>query len=170
MKFFYLLITVSFFNISTAQNKYILALSKTDHQMVVLDYENLNIIKKIPVGEDSHEVITTENGEKAFVANTSNGTAHEINIIDLKNLKPEKNLDIRPLYGSHGLSLIKNKLWFTAQGSKAVGRFDLDTEKLEWSMGTGQNVTHLLHATSDAEHFYTTNIESGTVSIFDHVL
>ena len=37
-------------------------------------------------------------------------------------------------------------------------------------MGTGQNTTHLLYLTPDSEHFYTTNIDSGTVSIFDHVL
>jgi len=170
MKFIHFLLLFCSIQFSFAQNKYILALSKSDHQMVVLDYDNLSIIKKIPVGEDPHELIVSENGEKAYVANTSNGAAREINVIDLKNLVPKQNIDIRPLYGAHGLALNDNKLWFTAQGSKSVGRYDVSSEKLEWSIGTGQNVTHLLFVTSDSEHFYTTNIESGTVSIFDHVL
>lgn len=150
--------------------KYILALSKTDKKMVVLNYETLEIITKISVGEDPHEVVTSPDRAFAYVANTLNGTAHEINIIDLKALKPLKSIDTRPLYGSHGLVYLNDKLWFTAQGSKAVGRYDAKENILEWSMGTGQNTTHLLYVTPDAEHFYTTNIDSGTVSIFDHVL
>ncbi|MFP3594165.1 YncE family protein [Chryseobacterium sp. SIMBA_038] len=170
MKILILFFSILISNFASAQTKYILALSKADRKMVVLNYNTLEIIAKIPVGEDPHEVITSDDGSVAYVANTVNGTAHEINVIDLKTFKPIKNIDTRPLYGSHGLAYVKDKLWFTAQGSKAVGRYDIKEDKLEWSMGTGQNITHLLYVTPDAEHFYTTNVESGTVSIFDHVL
>lgn len=170
MKFLPLSLFILISNFTCAQTKYILGLSKTDHRMVVLDYNSLKIVTKIPVGEDPHEIVTSDDGSVAYVANTVNGTAHEINVIDLKNLKSFKNIDTRPLYGSHGLVYLKDKLWFTAQGSKAVGRYDVKGNKLEWSMGTGQNITHLLYVTRDSEHFYTTNVDSGTVSIFDHVL
>lgn len=170
MKFLALLLTMVISNQISAQQKYILALSKADRKMVILDYNTLNIVTKIPVGEDPHEVVTSTDGSVAYVANTVNGAAHEINVIDLKNFKPIKNIDTRPLYGSHGLAYLNDKLWFTAQGSKAVGRYDVKEDKLDWAMGTGQNVTHLLYVTPDSEHFYTTNVESGTVSIFDHVL
>ncbi len=170
MRFFNIFLFVFISNFTNAQTKYILGLSKTDHKMVVLDYNSLEILSKIPVGEDPHEVVTSDNGSIAYVANTINGTAHEINVIDLKNLKPIKNIDTRPLYGSHGLVYSHDKLWFTAQGSKAVGRYDVKEDKLEWSMGTGQNITHLLYVNPDSEHFYTTNVDSGTVSVFDHVL
>lgn len=169
MKNLFVLFLILASQLSFAQ-KYILALSKTEKKMVVLNYETLEIITKIPVGDDPHEVVTSSNGAFAYVANTLNGTAHEINVIDLKALKPLKNIDTRPLYGSHGLAYMNDKLWFTAQGSKAVGRYNVKENFLEWSMGTGQNTTHLLHVTLDTEHFYTTNIDSGTVSIFDHVL
>lgn len=138
--------------------------------MVVLNYNTLDIVARIPVGEDPHEVVTSDNGSIAYIANTSNGTAHEINVINLKSLTPLKNIDTKPLYGSHGLAYLHDKLWFTAQGSKAVGRYDIKEDRLEWSMGTGQNMTHLLYVSPDAEHFYTTNVESGTLSVFDHVL
>ncbi|MCS3529504.1 YncE family protein [Chryseobacterium sp. JUb7] len=170
MKILALLVSFFISNFIFGQTQYILALSKADHKMVVLDYNSLKIITRIPVGEDPHEVTTSDDGSIAYVANTAGGTAHEINVIDLRNLKPLKNIDTRPLYGSHGLAYLKDKLWFTAQGSKAVGRYDVKENQLEWSMGTGQNTTHLLYVTPDAEHFYTTNTDSGTVSIFDHVL
>lgn len=169
MKNFYLILFICISQLSFAQ-KYILALSKTEKKMVVLDYESLEIIRKIPVGEDPHEVVTSTDHSVAYVANTLSGTAHEINVIDLKTFAPINNIDTRPLYGSHGLAYRNNELWFTAQGSKAVGRYNTRENFLEWSMGTGQNITHLLYVTPDAEHFYTTNVDSGTVSIFDHVL
>lgn len=170
MKNLALLFLLLISNLFIAQKKYILALSKTDKKMVVLDYNTLKIITKINVGDDPHEVITSTDGKTAYVANTINGTSHEINVIDLNNFKPLNNIDTRPLYGSHGLAFLNDKLWFTAQGSKAVGRYDVKENLLEWSMGTGQNTTHLLYVTPDSEHFYTINIDSGTVSIFDHVL
>lgn len=170
MKNFSVLFLISVASLISAQKRYILALSKTDKKMVVLDYNNLEIITKIPVGEDPHEVVTSTDGKTAYIANTINGTSHEINVIDLKTFKPLKNIDTRPLYGPHGLAFLNAKLWFTTQGSKAVGRYDTKDNLLEWSMGTGQNTTHLLYVTPDSEHFYTTNIDSGTISIFDHVL
>lgn len=120
--------------------------------------------------EDPHEVITSADGKTAYVSNTGFGVLHEINVIDLVNLQPLKNIDTRPLYGPHGLSFTSGQLWFTAQGSKAVGRYNTVTDSIEWSMGTGQNTTHLLHVTDDQQRIYTTNVESGAVSIIEHQL
>ncbi|PZP43709.1 MAG: hypothetical protein DI598_15460, partial [Pseudopedobacter saltans] len=63
-----------------------------------------------------------------------------------------------------------NKLWFTAQGSKSIGRYNPKIDRLHWSMGTGQNITHLLYVKKDAKQIYATNVESGTVSILEEKL
>src|SRR5207248_892385 len=39
------------------------------------------------------------------------------------------------------------------------------TGKLDWSIGTGQDRTHMIHVTADGKKIYTTNVSSGTVSI-----
>lgn len=153
-----------------AGKRLLLGISKTDHMLVVIDPVTLKTITRIPIGEDPHEVTTSADGKTAYVSNTGFGVLHEINVIDLVGLKPLKNIDTRPLYGPHGLSFTGGKLWFTAQGSKAVGRYNPATDSIEWSMGTGQNTTHLLHVTTDERQIYTTNVESGTVSIFEHQL
>jgi YVTN family beta-propeller protein len=77
-------------------------------------------------------------------------------------------VDTKPLFGPHDLVYVNNKLWFTAEGSKAVGRLDPATQKIEWSMGTGQDRTHMLYVTPDANNIYTININSGTVSILSN--
>jgi hypothetical protein len=43
----------------------------------------LNILARIPVGEDPHEVVASTDGKTAYVCIYGGGSFHEINIIDL---------------------------------------------------------------------------------------
>jgi len=143
----------------------ILALSKADHTLAIVDPGTLNIVAKVPVGSDPHEVIASADGKTAYVSIYGGGSLHELNVIDLVSKKALTNIDTRPLFGPHGLMFANGKVWFSAEGSKAVGSYDPATGKLDWSMGTGQDRTHMIYVTDDAKKIYTTNINSGTVSI-----
>jgi YVTN family beta-propeller protein len=143
----------------------ILALSKADHTLAIVDPVTLNIIARIPVGTDPHEVIASADGKTAYVSIYGGGSLHELNVIDLVAKKPLTNIDTRPLFGPHGLTFANGKVWFSAEGSKSVGSYDPATGKLDWSMGTGQDRTHMIYVTSDGKKIYTTNVSSGTVSI-----
>ncbi|MXN91796.1 YncE family protein [Flavobacterium sp. Sd200] len=148
----------------------LLATSKTDHTLSLVDASTLKIIKKLPVGPNPHEVVVSADGTTAYVSNPGNSDLHEINVIDVQNQKTLPNIDTAPFLGPHGMVLQNNKLWFTAQGSKSVARYDTQTHKFDLAIGTGQDVTHLLHVTPNGKKFYTTNVESGTVSIFENML
>jgi DNA-binding beta-propeller fold protein YncE len=133
--------------------------------LAILDPLTLKIVARIPVGEDPHEVIASSDGKTAYVTIYGGGSLHELNVIDLVAQKPLVNVDTRPLFGPHGLTFANGKAWFTAEGSKAVGRYDPATGKLDWSMGTGQDRTHMIYVSPDGKRIYTTNVSSGTVSI-----
>lgn len=149
-------------------NHYVLVLSKTEHTLLVLDYKTLETITKIPVGDDPHEIVTNPGGTKAYVSvPLMNNNGHEIDVIDLKTLQPAKTIDTKPFYIPHGLVYLDNKLWFTAQGSKIVAVYDIKKDSVEQVFGTGQDFTHLIYVTPDGNRFYTTNVESGTVSIYE---
>lgn len=143
----------------------LLALSKANHTLAIVDPVTLNILTRIPVGEDPHEVVSSADGKTAYVCIYGGGSLHEINVIDLVAQKPLTNIDTRPLFGPHDITFVNGKAWFTAEGSKAVGRYDPATGKLDWSMGTGQDRTHMIYVTPDGKKIYTTNVSSGTVSI-----
>ena len=143
----------------------LLALSKQDHTLAIVDPVSLKVIARVPVGIDPHEVVASSDGKTAYVSIYGGGSLHEINVIDLIAQKPLFNIDTRPLFGPHGLTFVGGKLWFTAEGSKSIGRFDPATGKLDWSMGTGQDRTHMIYVTNDQKNIYTTNVSSGTVSI-----
>jgi len=154
----------------TAQSTHpsLLALSKKDHTLAIVNPSTLTVIAKVPVGEDPHEVIASADGKTAYVSIYGGGSLHTINVIDLATQKRLDDIDTKPLFGPHGLMFVNNKLWFTAEGSKAFGCYDPSTKKIDWCMGTGQDRTHMIYVTKDAKKIYTTNVASGTVSIFEN--
>ncbi|MEX6689508.1 YncE family protein [Danxiaibacter flavus] len=155
----------TFSHAQSAPRQSLLALSKGDHTLAIVDPATLKVLARIPVGSDPHEVIASTDGKTAYVTIYGGGSLHELNVIDLVAQKPLKNIDTRPLFGPHGIVFTDGKAWFSAEGSKAIGRYDPATDKLDWSMGTGQDRTHMIYVTNDLKRIYTTNISSGTVSI-----
>jgi DNA-binding beta-propeller fold protein YncE len=143
----------------------LLALSKAEHILAIIDPVTLKIIARVPVGSDPHEVIASSDGKTAYVTIYGGGSLHELNVIDLVAQKPLPTIDTRPLMGPHGLTFVGSKVWFTAEGSKSVGRYDPATGKFDWCMGTGQDRTHMIYVNSDGKEVFTTNVSSGTVSI-----
>lgn len=149
---------------------HLLALSKNDHTLSIVDPSTLKVIAKMPVGTDPHEVIASEDGKTAYVSIYGGGSLHEIDVLDLVNHKALTPIDSKPFFGPHGLAFAGGKLYFSAEGSKAVGRYDPVTNSFDWAMGTGQNRTHMVYVTPDLKHVYTTNVSSGTVSILTDTL
>lgn len=163
-------LAIAFFAFNTmhcnAQHgKVLLAISKANHTLNIVDPATLKVTATMPVGNDPHEVIASTDGKTAYVTIYGGGSLHEINVLDLVAKKPLKTIDTRPLYGPHGIDFQNGKVWFSAEGSKAVGSYDPATGQLDWSMGTGQDRTHMLYVTPDAKTIYTTNVNAGTVSI-----
>jgi len=147
----------------------LLSLSKADHTLAIVDPATLKVIARMPVGPDPHEVIASADGKTAYVSNTGSGKFHEIDVIDLVAQKALPSLDTGALIGPHGLTFVGGKVWFTAEGAKSVARFDPATAKFDWILGTGQNRTHMLYVTPDETRIYTTNVDSGTVSLLESV-
>ena len=85
MKFVFYLIILIISNFVSAQSNYILALSKGEKSLIVLDYKTLEVISKIPVGEDPHEIVT--NPEQTFA------------YISLPQITDEHRTKCRNLYG-----------------------------------------------------------------------
>jgi DNA-binding beta-propeller fold protein YncE len=148
----------------------LLALSKTDHVLALVDPVTLKVIARIPVGPDPHEVIASSDGKLAFVSIYGGGSLYEMDVIDLIAQKALPSIDTRPLFGPHGLDFSNGKVWFTAEGSKSIGRYDPTTGKMDWSMGTGQDRTHMVFVRGDGKAVYTTNVSSGTVSILSDTM
>jgi YVTN family beta-propeller protein len=147
----------------------LLALSKKDQTLAIVDPSSLKLLARIPVGNDPHEVISSSDGKTAYVSNYGFGAYNSLAVIDLAGKKALPAIDLGPLRGPHGLTFIGGKVWFTAEAAKAIGSYDPKSAKVDWILGTGQDRTHMIWLTDDEKRIVTTNVSSGTVSIIEKI-
>jgi DNA-binding beta-propeller fold protein YncE len=167
-----LIVSLGSAGVITAQptpKRALLALSKHDHTLAIVDPATLKVIAREPVGPDPHEVIASADGRLAYVSIYGFGRYHALSVIDLVEQKALPDIDTGVLNGPHGLAFVGGKLWFTAEGAKVIARYDPASRKIDWVMGTGQNRTHMIYVRQDQQQIYTTNVSSGTVTILDRV-
>jgi YVTN family beta-propeller protein len=145
----------------------LLALSKHDHTLSVIDPTTLQVLYKLPVGPDPHEVIASTDGTTAYVSNYGGGAFHTLAVLDLVHRTALPSIDLGPLGGPHGLAFADGKLYFTSEVAKAIGRYDPSTQKIDWILGTGQNRIHMVYVSPDAQQIIATNPNAATVSLID---
>src|SRR5581483_6914349 len=145
----------------------LLALSKHDHTVAIVDPTTLKVIAKAPVGNDPHEVIASTDGKTAYVSDYGGGAYNTLAVIDLVAQKALPSIDLGALRGPHGLDFVGGKLWFTAEAAKAFGSYDPASHKIDLILGTGQSRTHMIYVFDDLQHIVTSNVSSGTISLGD---
>jgi YVTN family beta-propeller protein len=148
----------------------LLVLAKGDNMLAMVDPSSRQVLARIAVGNDPHEVIASADGKTAYVSNYGFGAYNTITVVDLVARKTVSTIDLGALRGPHGLALAGGKIWFTAEAAKAIGSYDLATKSIDWILGTGQNRTHMIYASPDLKRIVTTNVSSGTVSIIEKVI
>ncbi|MFZ0738602.1 MAG: hypothetical protein WBL70_10040 [Candidatus Acidiferrales bacterium] len=145
----------------------LLVLAKGDDTLAIVDPASLQVIARIPVGKDPHEVIASADGKSAYASNYGFGAYNTLAVVDLVAQKALSSVDLGPLRGPHGLAFAGGEVWFTAEAAKAIGRYDPSTRKVDLILGTGQNRTHMIYVSPDLQRIVTTNVSSGTVSIIE---
>jgi YVTN family beta-propeller protein len=145
----------------------LLALSKQDHTLSIIDPVTLRVLAAVPVGDDPHEVIASADGRAAYVSNYGFGALHTLSVVDLVGQRRLDSIDLGALRGPHGLAFELGKVWFTAEAAKAIGSYDPGTGKIDWIMGTGQDRTHMVYVFRDGKRIVTTNVNAATVTVME---
>lgn len=146
----------------------IVALSKAESTLAIIDPATMKVTAKVPTGANPHEVVISTDGKLAFVANYgAQQPGNSISVIDIATAKELRRVDVSPLMRPHGLQFIGGKLYFSAETNRAVARYDPAANKVDWIMGTGQNASHMVVVSSDQKKIYTANIASDSVTAFD---
>jgi YVTN family beta-propeller protein len=162
----------------------LLVLNKGANEMAIVDPSAMKVVGRVPVGEGPHEVAT--DGKLAFVANYgSRAPGKTISVIDLATQKEIKRVDLGTLQRPHGIVVSGRKVYFTAEDTTArwshasttrspdlrppdgfVSIYD-PSGREEWSWSTGEYGTHMLVISKDGKKVFTTNIRSGSLSVYD---
>jgi YVTN family beta-propeller protein len=147
----------------------LLVLEKSDKSMAIVDPGTLKVVGRVPAGEDPHEIVASDDGKYAYISNYGafQNPQHTISIADLSAQKALPAVDLDALRAPHGLEMVNGKVYFTAEGSKVIGRYDPATHQVDWTLGIGQNRTHMLVVSRDESRIFTANVNSDTISILD---
>lgn len=144
----------------------VLVVNREEKQLVILDPQTREIVGKVPTGNGSHEVAATEEGRLAIVSNYGDAGApgSTLSIIDIDAAKELHRGSVAPLQRPHGLAVVGDSVWFTAEANQAVGRFNLGENAVDRVVGTAQKLSHMIVADRKSGKLYTSNILSGSVS------
>lgn len=143
----------------------LLVLEKDDEKLDIVDPAGLKIVARVPSGGGPHEVVASADGKFAYISNyiTQQGPFKTISVVDLTAQKALPPVDLGALRAPHGLGFADGKVYFTAEINKVIGRYDPASKQLDWILGTGQNVTHMVVVSSDLKRIFTSNIGSDTI-------
>lgn len=146
----------------------LLVLNKADATLAFVDPATMSVVSKISTGTGPHEVAVTGDGKTAVVANYGTGPepGTTLSIVDVGARSERKRLKL-PVLRPHGLFAVGPRIWFTAEGSRVVGKYDVADDAIEAFYGTGAEVSHMVVTTPDQKKVYTANIGSDSVSIVD---
>jgi YVTN family beta-propeller protein len=147
----------------------LLVLSKGDTSLAIVDPVAMAVVGRAFAGQDPHEVVTSPDGKLAYISNYGGFGAgfHTLSLVDLVAQRPLTPIDLGPLRSPHGLAVADGKVYFTVEGSKAIGRYDPAAGKVDWVLGLGQGRTHMIVVSKDAKRIVTSNVNSDTISILE---
>src|SRR5277367_2910677 len=146
----------------------LLVLNKAENSLAIIDPATQKVVARIPTGEGPHEIAASSDGTLAVVTNYGAKTpGHSLSVIDLVAQKEIHRVDLGLLGRPHGILFADGKFYFTAELNKLIARYDPATNQLDWLLGVGQNRTHMLVRTKYLNEFFTSNVDSGTVTAIE---
>src|ERR1043165_4084253 len=100
--------------------------------LAVVDAGTRKVLGTVRTGESPHEVAASQDGKLAFVSNYGGAPpGNTLSVIDLGAMKELHRVDLGPLRRPHGLWVAGEKLYFTAEANKLVGRYDPDSNRVD---------------------------------------
>jgi YVTN family beta-propeller protein len=152
----------------TAQAPSLLVLNKNDATLAIVEPASGKTLATVPTGSGPHEVAIAADGRLAFVTNYGANTAGStLSVIDVAARKEVRRVDLGELRRPHGIAVVNGKALFTAEASRAIGRYDPATNRIDWRFQTDQDGTHMVLASRDGRTMFTSNIGSNTISIVE---
>ena len=146
----------------------LLVLNKPEGKLLLVDPTAKKVIGEVATGNGPHEVTVSADGKLAFVANYGDQTPGEsISVIDLEAKKELRRVNLGALRRPHGIVESKGKIYFTVEMNKAIARYDPVADRVDWLMGTGQDLTHMLVINKEQNRIFTANIFSDSVGVME---
>jgi YVTN family beta-propeller protein len=146
----------------------LLVLNKDDATLAFVDPSTRAVLGTVPTGESPHEIAVSGDGRLAFVSNYGGRTPGQtLSVIDIAARKEVHRADLGALRRPHGLAAVGGEVYFTAEVNRLIGRYNPAANAVDWLLGTGQDVTHMIIVRPDERTMFTANIGSDSITVIE---
>ena len=144
----------------------LLVLLRDASALAIVDPASGNVLGRVPTGRDPHEVTASADGRLAFVASMVDG----ISVIDLAAQEEIRRVDPGPGSQTHDVLFADDKVYFTIEGYKSIGRYDPSADAIDWTLGIGEDGTHMLVLDRERGAMFMPNTGSNSVTMVENVM
>ena len=144
----------------------LLVLLRDASALAIVDPASGNVLGRVPTGRDPHEVTASPDGRLAFVASMVDG----ISVIDLAAQEEIRRVDPGPGSQTHDVLFAGDKVYFTIEGYKSIGRYDPSADAIDWTLGIGEDGTHMLVLDRERGAMFMPNTGSNSVTMVENVM
>lgn len=164
----------------------LIAVSRSGHELVVIDPQTLQVLRRVPTGTGPHEAAPLPDG-RAAVANygffptphDTVATSHPgwmevpegntVSIVDLRTGEAMRTLTVDDCARMHGIipSAAGELIWVTCENEAAVVEIDVASGTVTQRWETGAAGSHRVAATHNDRFLTVTNVEAGSTTVLD---
>jgi len=157
-------------SLALAQAATLVVANKAEATVSLIDLDTGDVVATLPTGEGPHEIGISPDGRFAIVTNygTRQGDGNSLTLIDIPTASVVKTIDLGDYRRPHGVGWLDNRsAAVTVESNKALIVVDVAREKVIQSIGTEQEVSHMVALDPDRGRAYTANIGSGSITVLD---
>ncbi len=144
--------------------------NKAEATVSLIDLESGDVVATLPTGEGPHEIGVSPDGRFALVTNygTREKGGNSLTLIDIPAASVVKTIDLGEYGRPHGVEWLDDEsAAVTVEASKALIIVDIARDKVTQSIGTAQEISHMVALDPVRGRAYTANIGSGSVTVLD---
>ena len=144
--------------------------NKAEATVSLIDLGSGDVVATLATGEGPHEIGISPDGRFALVTNygTRDRGGNSLTLIDIRAAGVVKTIDLGEYGRPHGVEWLDDEsAAVTVESSKALIVVDVGREKVTQSIGTDQEISHMVALDPERGRAYTANIGSGSVTVLD---
>lgn len=144
--------------------------NKAEATVSLIDLEHGDVVATLPTGEGPHEVGISPDGRFALVTNygSREQDGNSLTLIDIAVARVVNTIDLGEYGRPHGVEWLDGRqAAVTAEANKALIVVDVASRKVTLSIGTDQEISHMVALDAERGRAYTANIGSGSITVLD---
>lgn len=152
------------------QDALLLVANKQEASLSIINVATGQTTATLATGEGPHEVAVSRSGRTAIVTNYGTGPSmgSSLTVVDLPT-RTTRTIDLGDYRRPHGAWFLSgdNKVAVTVEVNQAVLIVDLQAARVERTISTAQQGSHMIAVRADGARGYTANVGSGSITEID---